>query len=967
MIKERKDISSQHDKERIARLALGAASVLAGTSIYASRAANVKADQTDTSALANETTMAENQEGGIRNASYSTGQQTLSAEQLSNQAIGQGVQWRGVQLNQVTGENNNGQVGQSSQRSQSNQSIVTPTSAPANGQQIDSANYSLNNMAVMSTDGVDESEHGHIALTGQLELPDTSKINAGDYIDIKLGAPTTDGKFVDYDSQLLPNQDVIVTNQNGIKVKVGEIQQIDANTNTGYYRIVFNDMIRTFQAPKINLQLIWQSMVQSGIMLRLYTQKAGQGSSTLLFNDLKIGNDVTTAWLQVPVIYVPSSGQSEQSYDLAQNYYTIQHLWTTDANGQQTLKVYGLNETVQVQFADKLSNKFTVTVQGLGDNPYFETEYYSGDQIAQQIEEAIKQQKRTITIGTKVKDHPDLGLGVLSSDDGVQAPTVTVTRTAGTTTDGYQTMTYQITINSDQPVAIGTTPITFAAIKNKDGVLPNPASTIKTYAQDQQSIASSTNSFNRSGYTVSRTYHGPSLANQEMQQYMSTHAAAYVTVHDDSDSSNNTGHLGNVPFYNAADSQYDLGVINFGVGVAQQTLLNDNGLTNYANGTGTQSGTQDVTDTKKVTETIHYQYADGSQAAADHTETVTFTRHGIKNLADNTTKWQDWKASSDGWQKVDSPVIADYTASPASVPAKSVTVDTKDAEVTVVYTKDQAQVTVNYIDQDDNNRVLSSKQLKGDVGSDTNYNTKDEISELAKQHYILASDQTNGNDLTITDGKTYNVYFRHDSTPVKGTQEVTQTIHYRYENGEPAAEDHVSEITFTRTGVHDEVTGKDSWDPWVPAKGSFAAVISPTIDGYTADPAQVDAQTIVADSSNQELTVVYTKKAADRPVTPSDSNDKQVPTNNAQSTSTTAPEGYHWETLRVLVPNGQSAANVAPASATMVKATQPSPSQEQLPQTGNRQQHIGFVMTLLASILGIFGLSWWPFAKRRQK
>ena len=49
----------------------------------------------------------------------------------------------------------------------------------------------------------------------------------------------------------------------------------------------------------------------------------------------------------------------------------------------------------------------------------------------------------------------------MANDDGSQITNVTVTRIQGKTANGYDTMIYHITIDSDQPVSIGNTPIVF--------------------------------------------------------------------------------------------------------------------------------------------------------------------------------------------------------------------------------------------------------------------------------------------------------------------------------------------------------------------------------------------------------------------------------------------------------------------------------------------------------------------------
>lgn len=238
-------------------------------------------------------------------------------------------------------------------------------------------------------------------------------------------------------------------------------------------------------------------------------------------------------------------------------------------------------------------------------------------------------------MGDKVAGHPELSFGAVDQDSGEQVPKVTVTRTPGT-----DSMAYQIAVDSNQPISIGNTPIVFATVQNKPGILPNPASNIKTYRDDMQSVSQVAGqapirvSFG-GGYIASNTYKGPQLANQQMQDFMNHHLAAYVTIHDDANNSNNNGHTGNVPLL-SPDPLADAGPIKFGFGIAEQNTVNGKAQQNVSDGSAIQTGTVPANESKTVTETIRYQYANGSQAAPDHAQTVTFSRQGTRQLLGNT-------------------------------------------------------------------------------------------------------------------------------------------------------------------------------------------------------------------------------------------------------------------------------------------------------------------------------------------
>ncbi|NBH87247.1 adhesin, partial [Lachnospiraceae bacterium] len=168
----------------------------------------------------------------------------------------------------------------------------------------------------------------------------------------------------------------------------------------------------------------------------------------------------------------------------------------------------------------------------------------------------------------------------------------------------------------------------------------------------------------------------------------------------------------------------------------------------------------------------------GSQASEPVVETKTFTRTGAKDAVTDEITWNAWSQAQE-FGAVTSPVLKGYTADKTEVAAQSVTADSANTEVTVTYTKQAAA----------------------------------EVSE---------------------------------------TKEVTRTINYVYADGSQASEPVVETKTFTRTGAKDAVTDAITWNAWSQAQ-EFGAVTSPVIKGYTADKAEVSAQSVTADSANTEV------------------------------------------------------------------------------------------------------------------
>ncbi|MDE6492339.1 MAG: LPXTG cell wall anchor domain-containing protein, partial [Lactobacillus sp.] len=205
----------------------------------------------------------------------------------------------------------------------------------------------------------------------------------------------------------------------------------------------------------------------------------------------------------------------------------------------------------------------------------------------------------------------------------------------------------------------------------------------------------------------------------------------------------------------------------------------------------------------------------------------------------------------------------------------------------VIYTPDEKDqtVTIKYIDDatGDAHTNLSSynKSIIVKPRAALNYSTKSAITELENKSYILVSD--NFNVTTMPEkGGSYEVHLNHKMTTITPrkpgkpgepinpndpdaknlTKDGSQTIHYVYSDGKPAANDSVQNTQFEHTLVFDNVTGKQIEDRgWSPESHKFNDVTSPTIDGYHADKTSVEGATVTLDNPTSEITVVYTKNS----------------------------------------------------------------------------------------------------------
>lgn len=95
---------------------------------------------------------------------------------------------------------------------------------------------------------------------------------------------------------------------------------------------------------------------------------------------------------------------------------------------------------------------------------------------------------------------------------------------------------------------------------------------------------------------------------------------------------------------------------------------------------------------------------------------------------------------------------------------------TKDTQVP--YTKDpvKAGLTVQYIDQDNNNSVIKSDAVNGNIGGKIDYSTASSITDFENKGYVLVTDgftgQAGDEFTTENNGQVYKVVFKHGTRPV---------------------------------------------------------------------------------------------------------------------------------------------------------------------------------------------------------
>ena len=311
------------------------------------------------------------------------------------------------------------------------------------------------------------------------------------------------------------------------------------------------------------------------------------------------------------------------------------------------------------------------------------------------------------------------------------------------------------------------------------------------------------------------------------------------------------------PTIQNSDAQYAAGYQN-GTAAFDQTVAPDfDGDTLIYEG----AFAKPVTDTHKVTRTIKFVDQNGKQIYPDVAQhSIEFTRSGFEDPFTHEIAWAAIPGS-DTLHAYPVPKKDGYTPDKSQVAQATVKYGDPDSAITVTYKANPQVIKVNFID-DTTGETFNSKSLYGVSDADANYNTKADINNYEKQHYVLVRDSSDGQDLIFDHDdqatQSYDVHFTHDTNPDSRQDTVTRTITYTGAgNKTPSAV--TQSVHFTQAGTKDLVTGKTKWNDV--ADQNFASVGTPEVAGYTPNKSQVAQATVKFGDKDTTVTVTY---AADK-------------------------------------------------------------------------------------------------------
>ena len=218
----------------------------------------------------------------------------------------------------------------------------------------------------------------------------------------------------------------------------------------------------------------------------------------------------------------------------------------------------------------------------------------------------------------------------------------------------------------------------------------------------------------------------------------------------------------------------------------------------------------------------------------------------------------------------------------------------------ITYVDNIQKATVTYQDVNDETNptpIGDVDEFTGEGGTISDYRTTERIAALIAQGYVLQNDGYPADgvkfDNDLKQDQTFVVTFIHGTaavtteTPGKPgepvdpedpdgpkwpagsddatslTKVVIETVTFTDVDGNPTAPTYTDEVTFTRDGTVDLVTGEVTPNsPWTAVDGdtTFDTVVIPTVPGYFADKDKVPAVTdLTADSPDLTVDVTYKK------------------------------------------------------------------------------------------------------------
>lgn len=232
------------------------------------------------------------------------------------------------------------------------------------------------------------------------------------------------------------------------------------------------------------------------------------------------------------------------------------------------------------------------------------------------------------------------------------------------------------------------------------------------------------------------------------------------------------------------------------------------------------------------------------------------------------------------------------TAQPTNATGK---VTFGNTQVSYIYAKANAKVTIKYVDDDkDGAQVGSAKELTGAAGE------KVTTGITAPTHYTIVGSAPAQYTLLDNTTQTITVHLKHQTQATNDQKQVTRTVNYTDPTTKQTKSVTTQTASLQRTGTKDLVTNETKWNDWNTAQ--WAKVDAPKVTGYrVTNPEAAAAMTVTSGTSNTTVTFTYVSDHQESSVVYVDDDKggaqvKTVPlsgnTGDTVKTNIAAPSGY---------------------------------------------------------------------------
>ena len=260
-------------------------------------------------------------------------------------------------------------------------------------------------------------------------------------------------------------------------------------------------------------------------------------------------------------------------------------------------------------------------------------------------------------------------------------------------------------------------------------------------------------------------------------------------------------------------------------------------------------------------------------------QTVHLTRTADVDVVTKQVVYSKWTTGT--WESYTAPQEAGYTPTLSKVNAVTVTDQTKPATVDISYVANPQKTQVNYVDDDNQQKLVTTVALAGKTDQTVPTNI------VAPANYVLVGNYPVNYTFKTGENVAIVVHLAHQHKATDDSTVVVRVINYVDPADDQTKPLTIQKVTLKRTGDQDLITKQIKWQKW--SEGEFTAYDAPEIIGYTATPVKADQATV--EQGDKTVTVHYQPNAQATHI--------KYATTEGQIIYTSTINGHTKETIKV--------------------------------------------------------------------